>query len=160
VRNRLTVPALAVLTALAAAACRRAEAPEETGDLAPGTTLEAPAPSSGVVKSPLAQPPDGFTNEMQADNLRRQAAALGISRLGKTETAAEQESAEEPPQPLTHEESLARLRHYSQGFASQRRALDRDKTKSVPLAGKTPRLMPRVDAGAPLDAGPKDPQAP
>ncbi len=154
--------ALAAASALAAVACRRGPAPDADRPSAPEANLEAPAPSSSVITSPLASPDTSYTNAMQADSLRRQAAEMGISRIGRG--AADDSSAAEedgpPAAPLTRRQSVARLRAYSREFAAERRALEKGQPKTVALPGGTPRLLPQADSGSPLDAGPKGPAKP
>lgn len=123
-------------------------------------SLEAPAPSSTVVASPLASSGTGYTNEMQAQNLREQAAELGIQRLGKISGGTAEED-ERPP--ISYQEGLARTKAYARQFEAARRQLDRGKPKTVSIPGETPRLLPGAASGAPVEtstgeARPKDPE--
>ena len=128
--------------ALAAAACRRAPAPVGS-PTPPG--LSAPAPSSTTITLPSDKGTPGFTNEMQADYLRQQSAALGIKHLMPVTHLA----AEDEPQPLTYDEGLRRTRDMARSLAAQRRAIDGGKPKSVDIPGNTPRLLQQPDGSAP-----------
>jgi len=120
-------------------------------------TLSTPLPTGGG----LGAETTGYTNEMQAQNLREQAAELGIRRLAKP--SEQPGEPEENRAPITYEEGLARTREYAREFAAQRRAIDKDKPKSVQLTGGTPGMLPGKKEGAPVEpasdaAGPKGPE--
>ena len=134
---------LAVL-ALAAAACRRAPEPAPTTASAP-PGLSAPAPSSATITLPAEKGTPGFTNEMQADYLRQQSAAMGIKHLMPVTHLASEDEA----RPLTYAEGLERTRAMASSLAAQRRALDGGKPKSVDIPGNTPRLLQQPDGSAP-----------
>lgn len=154
-RNRLLAGTLAA--AALAAGCRR-EKPAETPVLAP-PTLAAPAPSSATTTG-LGAETQGYTNEMQAQNLREQAAELGIRRLAKPSTNGAEPEENRPA--ITYEEGLERTREYSREFEAQRHALERSKPKSVTLPTGTPGLLTGRKEGAPVEPAPEtaDPKGP
>ncbi|MFI5361620.1 MAG: hypothetical protein ACHQ49_06600 [Elusimicrobiota bacterium] len=155
---------LAASAALFAAGCRqRAPAPAPDDAVSP-TALEAPAPSSTVVTSPLGSGASGYTNEMQAQNLRAEAAQLGISRFTKPsiETGIDGDG---PVRSITAQEGIQRMRSMAREAETERHAIEGDKNKSVAIPTETPGVLPPNRGGAPIenpagDAGPKDPQTP
>ncbi len=148
-RNRLVVGA--ALAAALTAACRRAPEPTPSPALPAGDVkLSAPAPTAGG----LGAQTTGYTNEMQAQNLRDQAAALGISKLARPSDQGSETDEARPP--ITYEEGLARTREYSREFEAQRHALEKDKPKSVTLPGVTPAILPGHKEGAPVDPAPDE----
>lgn len=150
---RSKAAAVLLLSALAWA-CRRPKPPLPRADEAPpAAALDAPAPSSATIASPLAEGPGAFTNEMQAEGLRDEAARLGIERVSRPE---DEDDSEEPRPLVGEEEGLARTRAYARQFEAERHALDRDKVKNVTLPGETPGLMPARKGGAPLEPAPAD----
>lgn len=157
--GRNSLVAGAALAAALSAACRRAEPP--SAGAASGVPLEAPAPSSATLASPLGPETSGYTNEMQAQTLREEAAKLGIDRLGKP---SEQGSGSDDNRaPLTFQEGLEQTRQLSRDLEAQRHALEKDKPRTVALPGQTPRMLPGRREGAPIEpapdeTGPKDPE--
>ena len=141
----------AALTAVLAAGCRRPSAPP-AADAAGGVTLEAPAPSSTVVTSPLGADASGYTNEMQAQNLRDQAAELGISRLTKPSTDAG--DSDEPQRTITYQEGVERTLRMTREAEAERRAIEGDKNKSVAIPTQTPDLIPGDKTGVPIENAP------
>ncbi|MDE2511449.1 MAG: hypothetical protein KGL74_10025, partial [Elusimicrobia bacterium] len=93
-RNNLL--AGAALAAALTAACGK-PAPEEN---APAVNLAPPEPSSATAASPLGAETSDYTNEMQAQNLRDQAAALGIEKF----KSPHQDDEDEDDTPMTTEE--------------------------------------------------------
>ena len=90
-----------------------------------------------------------YTNEMQAENLRAQAAELGISKFGKP---MEPGSGFEAPRPtITYEEGLERTREMTLEFAAQRRVIDADENEIVALATHTPGVIPKESRGGPIE---------
>lgn len=151
---RSSLAALAALTAALAACGRSSPPPAVSEEPSAAPALAAPEPSTTTVSSPLSGQATGYTNEMQAENLRRQAARLGIEKLG--EPGAEEEEQARPP--VTYEEGLERTREYTREFEAERHALDRDRVKSVALPGETPKVISSGEQGAPLAPdGPEDP---
>ena len=134
----------AVLLAALAAGCGRAPTPAP--DPAGGVTLTAP---SATIVSPLAAQTSSYTNEMQAQNLRAEAAALGISKFGKpAEQLADTDGQRET---ITYQEGLDRTRATAREIEKQRHALERDKNKTVALPTPTPGLVPGNKEGAPIE---------
>lgn len=156
-RNNLL--AAAALAAALAAACRRAPAAPAAGD---GVELAAPAPSSTIIKDPLAAGASSYTNEMQAQNLREQAGQLGIDGLTKPSFPSEDES-ERPHRTITYQEGIERTLGMTRNAEAARHAIEGDKNKSVALPTETPGMLPANKGGAPIDgstadaAGSKDP---
>ena len=155
-RNKLVAGA-AFAAALTAGCGRGAPAPT---DAAPGVTLAAPAPSSATLASPLGAETTDYTNEMQAQNLRDQAAQLGISKFGRPSNQGSE--TEEVRAPITYDEGMARTKELSRELAAQRHAIDKDKNKTVALPGATPGILPGPKEGAPIETGPEaaDPKGP
>ncbi len=106
------------------------------------------APTSGG----LGAETSNYTNEMQAQNLRDQAAALGISKLARPSDQGAETDEARPA--ITYEEGLARTREYAREFEAQRHALEKDKPKSVTLPGATPTILPGHKEGAPVEPEP------
>lgn len=153
--RRHSLLAGAALAAALTAACGK-PAPEES---APAVTLAPPEPSSATVTSPLGAVTTDYTNEMQAQNLRDQAAALGIDKFNSPRRSDE----DEDDTPVSTEEGLARTRRLTRDLAAQRRAIDKDRDKTVVIPHDTPALIPSRKAGAPIEddpapAEPKDPE--
>lgn len=119
-------------------------------------TLEAPAPSSTVVTSPLGVDSSSFTNEMQAQNLRDQAAELGISRLAKPSTESSGDDSSEPHRTITYQEGLERTREMTREAAAERRAISSDANKSVAIPTRTPGVLAGEKAGSPIENSPQD----
>src|SRR6202040_3115655 len=136
----------AALAAALAAGCRRAPAAPLAG-AAGGVALTAPAPSSTVVTSPLGADASSYTNEMQAQNLRDQAAELGISRLAKPSTLSSPES-DEPHRTITYQEGVERTRKMTREAEAERHAIEGDKNKSVAIPTQTPGILPANKAGS------------
>jgi hypothetical protein len=133
-----------------AGACGRkpqAPAPDPSG----GVTLTAPAPSSSTVASPLGAETTGYTNEMQAQNLREQAADLGISRLAKPSMPGGFENANEPQRTITYQEGIERTREMAAEAESTRHAIEGDKNKSVALPTPTPGVLSPNKEGSPIE---------
>ncbi|MBI3565724.1 MAG: hypothetical protein HY079_11050 [Elusimicrobia bacterium] len=149
-RNRLLVGAAALAAALAG--CKRAPPPADAALPAGEVKLAAPAPA-GVG---LAAETTSYTNEMQAANLREQAAELGISRL--TRPSDQTADPDEARPMISYEEGLERTRELSQEFEAQRHAIDRDKRKTVTLPGTTPGMLPGKKEGAPVEPAPEGPE--
>ncbi len=138
------LPAL-IAALLLGAACRRApvEAPPETPELA------APAPSSSLIATPLDAAATGYTNEMQAASLIREASALGIQQIGGhiDENAA--------PAPLSgagKKERLAQLKEMRLEFARARGVLDAARDQSVALEGSTAAIISGRESGIMIGA--------
>ena len=142
-----------LLALVLTAGCRR-EAPAERSGT-PGVTLTAPTPSSSTVPSPLGAETTGYTNEMQAQNLRDEAAQLGIRKFGRPSNQGPE--SEEGAAPLTYDEGLARTRELTQSLAAQRRAIDKGKNKTVALPTTTPGILPGRKEGAPIEPAPDAP---
>jgi hypothetical protein len=107
-----------------------------------------------MITLPLSKSTTGYTNEMQAAYLQQQAASLGIKRFAPVTHLG----SEDAPAPLTYQEGLERTREMSAALASQRRAIDGGKPKSVDLPGMTPRLLqPAASGDAPVSAGSQTP---
>lgn len=150
--------ALALAAAFVFAACRRAPVPDDANA---GVILGAPAPSSTTVASPLAGQTTDYTNEMQAQNLRAEAAELGIKKFGRP--SADGADAEEGRAPLTYKEGLEQTRLLAKEFEAQRHVVDKDKNKTVVLPTSVPGILPGKKEGAPIEpapeeAGSKDPE--
>src|SRR5207247_1208801 len=100
-----------------------------------------------------------YTNEMQAQFLRDQAAELGIQRMARPSQGSAED---EERAPIGYDEGVQRTRAYARQFEAQRRSLDRDKNKTVSLSGETPVLIPGAARGAPVEGapepGPKGPE--
>lgn len=142
-RNR----ALAAAALLLAAACGQKPAAPEP-DPAGGVTLAAP--SSSTIVSPLAAETTGFTNEMQAQNLREQAAELGISRLAKPSIPGGFDNDNEPHRTITYQEGIERTREMAADAAAEQRAIEGDKNKSVALPTPTPGMLTPNKEGEPI----------
>lgn len=149
--------AAAALTAALACACRRSEEPARTE--APVPALSAP---ERMVTNPLSKETTGYTNEMQAHYIQNQAAALGIQRIAPTDQSGADSAV--PPPAITYAQGLEETRELSRALANQRRAIDRNKPKSVDLPGNTPRLLQTPadggENGAPSAPAPSAPQGP
>lgn len=155
-RNNLL--AGAALAAALTAGCRRAEPP---AGAAPGVSLEAPAPSSATLASPLGVETTDYTNEMQAQTLRDEAAKMGISRFGRPSDQGSE--TEEVRAPLTYQEGLAQTRQLARDLEARRHVIDKDKNKTVALPSAVPSILPGRKEGAPIEpapdeTGPKDPE--
>ena len=140
------------LRALAAAlilcaACKPAPAPppEETPELAP------PEPSASLVVTPLDTASTGFTNEMQAENLSKETAELGIQHISKhIEEGAPDGSRRGPPPPLSEvekKERMEQLREMRKEFTRLRRGIDAQRDKSVALPGSTAAIIKGRESG-------------
>jgi hypothetical protein len=145
----------AALAAALAAGCRRAPAAPVV-DAAGGVTLAAPAPSSTVVTSPLGAGASSYTNEMQAQNLRDQAAELGISRLSKPSIASGMDS-DAPHRTITYHEVIERTRVMTREAEAERHAIEGDKNKSVAIPTQTPDILPGNKEGSPIEDAPEGP---
>jgi hypothetical protein len=147
----------AALAAALCAGCRRAPAPPADN----GVSLTAPAPSSATVVSPLGEETTSYTNEMQAQNLRDQAADLGIKKFAQPSSQGAE--TEEIREPLTYDQGLARTKELSRDLEAQRHAIDKDKNKTVALPTGTPSMLPGRKEGSPIETAPdetapKDPE--
>jgi hypothetical protein len=140
----------AALAASLAAGCKREPAPEPP-DILNGPTLDAPAPSSTMLKDPLAAGASTYTNEMQAENLRDEAAKLGIDGLTKPSFPAEDDSPR-PHRTITYQEGIERTLGMTRNAEAARHAIEGDKNKSVALPTETPDMLPANKAGAPIDS--------
>ncbi len=144
--NRLCVGAA---LAVALAGCRRApDAPVSVT-----SALEAPAPSSAVVTSPPDSGASAYTNEMQAENLRAQAAELGIARLAKPSTAAEFEQPR-PRRTITRQEGIALTREMAREAEAARLGIEGDKNRPIAIPTETPGLIPGDNKGSPIETAP------
>src|SRR5579859_209636 len=116
-----------------------------------GVKLASPA---AMVASPLGpgKPDAAFTNDMQARFLQDQAAKLGISRFAKASNLAGEQS-REVAAPIGYDEGLERVRAMSRALSTQRRAVDRGRYDTVPLAGETPQIITSPQ-GAPPGGAP------
>lgn len=137
--NRL----LAALTAALwiGAACKRA--PDAASE-APVPELAAPAPSSTFVSTPLDTASTGYTNEMQAENLRKEAAEMEGPPQG-------------PPPPLSKaevRERRRRLRELTRELERMRRGMEGGRDKSVTLPGDTVSPIPGQAPDGALDSRP------
>lgn len=125
------------------------EAVEATPDLA------APAPSSSLIMTPLDTAATGFTNEMQAANLRRETAELGIQQISKHIDENSRQGSRETPPPLSEvekKERIEELRQMRQEFTRMRRDIDDARDKSVTLPGNTAAIIPGRKSGGLLGA--------
>lgn len=149
---RASPSAVAVLVAaLACAACKRA--PEQAA--APASPDLAPLPpSSALVVTPLDNAATGFTNEMQAANLSKQTADLGIQHITKHHDESNEDDAPTgPPPPLSDvekKERLEQLRTMTKQYSKMRRSIDADRDKSVSLPGATAAMIPGRKSGGAL----------
>ena len=150
--------AVAALAAALSAGCRRAAPAEETG-AAPGVELAPPTPSSTTLASPLGSAATGYTNEMQAQSFREQAAKMGISKLSPPAKRGETDEEDGRP-PATYDEGLARTEELTRDLAAQRRALERGKNKVVDLPTGTPGILPAKKEGGPIEPAPDAPKGP
>ena len=144
-----------LLAALAAASCRRA--PKPAPDPSSGVTLAAPTPSSTTVASPLGEVTTGYTNEMQAENLRGQAVELGISRLTRPSTRSGAENDDAPHRTITYQEGIERTRDMAAEAEAERHAIEGDKNKSVAIPTDTAGVIPAKKTGAPIENAPETP---
>ena len=135
------------VAALVLAACGRKPAPPEP-DPAGGVSLAAP--SSSTIVSPLAAESTGYTNEMQAQNLREQAAELGINRLAKPSVPGGFDNDNEPHRTITYQEGIERTREMAADAEAERRAIEGDKNKSVALPTPTPGILTPNKEGEPI----------
>ncbi len=132
------------------AGCRRAPEPAGASALPSGdVALSTPVPTGGGLSAATT----GYTNEMQAQNLRDQAAQLGIRKL--TRPSDQGSESEEIRAPISYEEGLERTREYSRQFEAQRHAIEKDRRKTVTLPSATPVILPGPKEGAPIEAGTK-----
>ena len=148
-RNRLF--AGAALAAALAAACKPAPpapAPDPTG----GAKLAAPA---ATIPSPLGSGASTYTNEMQAQNLRDQAAQLGITRFARPSAPLGSEAENDHPT-ITYQEGLDRTRQLAGEIEAERHALEKDKNKTVAIPNQTPAILSGDKRGAPIDGAPDD----
>jgi len=136
-----------VFAALVLAACGRKPAAPES-DPAGGVSLAAP--SSSTIVSPLAAETTGFTNEMQAQNLREQAAELGISRLAKPSIQGGFDNDNEAHRTITYQEGIERTREMAADAEAERHAIEGDKNKSVALPTPTPGILTPNKEGEPI----------
>ena len=138
----------AVLLAALAAGCKRGPKPSVVDN---SVTLAAPAPSSATVASPLGSAATGYTNEMQAENLRGQAAELGISRLTRPSSRSGAENDDAPHRTITYQEGIERTREMAADAEAERHAIEGDKNKSVALPSSTAGVVPANKTGAPIE---------
>jgi hypothetical protein len=136
-----------VVAALVLAACGRKPAPSAP-DTAAGVVLSAP--SSSTIASPLGAETTGYTNEMQAQNLRDQAAELGISRLAKPSIPGGFDNSNEPHRTITYQEGIERTREMAAEAEAERRSIEGDKNKSVALPTPTPGMISPNKEGEPI----------
>lgn len=146
----------AVLAAALGAACRRA--PEAPADPAGGVTLAAPA---AAIVSPLGTDTSSYTNEMQAQNIRAEAASLGIAKFARPSEAASE--ADGRHETITYQEGLERTRATAREFEAERHEIDKDKNKTVALPTQIPGMISSKKTGSPIenpaeDSGSKDPE--
>ncbi|MDE2491753.1 MAG: hypothetical protein KGM24_12980, partial [Elusimicrobia bacterium] len=128
--------------------CRRAPAPEPPP--AAGVDLTPPAPSSSLVITPLDKAATGYTNEMQAENLRQQVKQLGIRQISLPTEENVADQGERPP--VSYDEGLARTRAYARQFQAQRYEMtraERERTVSV-RPGDVPRDLSQGPGGSPV----------
>jgi hypothetical protein len=156
--RRNNIPAGTLLLAALAAGCGK-PAPE-TG-ASPGVTLSPPEPSSATVASPLGAETTDYTNEMQAQTLRDEAAKMGITRFGRPSDQGSE--TEDVRAPLTYREGLAQTHQLALDLEARRHVIDKDKNKTVALPSAVPAILPGRKQGGPIapppDAdGPKDPE--
>lgn len=135
---------MAAAALLFGAACKRAsvELPGQTPELTP------PAPSSSLVMTSLDKAATGYTNEMQAAHLKKQAAMLGIQQIGRhiKDGKSGQEN-RDAPAPLSEVETrgrMAQLKEMRLEFTRMRRSIDDARDKSVVLPGSTTAIIPRL----------------
>jgi hypothetical protein len=149
VRRSSGLAGAALLAALAAACGRKpaAPAPDPSG----GVSLAAPTPSSATVASPLGAETTGYTNEMQAQNLRDQAASLGISRLAKPSVPGGFDNSNEPHRTITYQEGIERTREMAAEAEAERHSIEGDKNKSVALPTQTPGVLTPNKEGSPVE---------
>jgi hypothetical protein len=124
-------------------------APDPSG----GVTLAAPPPSP--MTSPLGPATSGYTNEMQAQNLRAEAAELGINRFGKPSVPLASDDGEpsgETQRTITYQEGIQRTRSMAREVEAERHAIDRDKNKTVAIPTTTAGVLPPNKAGAPIES--------
>lgn len=144
----------AVLAAalLLSGACKRAPEPavEETPELA------APEPSSSLIATPLDSASTGFTNEMQAANLTKETAEMGIRHISRhLEDSAPAPERRGPPPPMSAEEKeerMERLREMREEFTRMRRGIDAQRDKTVALPGSTAAIIKGRESGGILGA--------
>lgn len=129
------------------AACGRKPAPSEAE---PAAGVSLAAPSSSTIASPLGAETTGFTNEMQAQNLREQAAELGIKRLAKPSIQGGFDNDNEPHRTITYQEGIERTRAMAADAEAERRAIEGDKNKSVALPTATPGMLTPNREGSPI----------
>ncbi|MFI5348633.1 MAG: hypothetical protein ACHQ2Z_03745 [Elusimicrobiota bacterium] len=157
-RNRLF--AGAALAVALACACKR---PPEAAAPAASTGPALAAPSFGTVKSPLGGETSSYTNEMQAQNLRDQAADLGISKFAKPTVGSGLDPDERPHRTITYQEGVQRTLKITRQAEAARHAIEGDKNKSVAIPTQTPGNLSVDKTGSPIESspeapGPKDPQ--
>ena len=146
----------AALAAALAAGCRRApDAPSPAPDSAAGVTLAAPAPSSTVVISPLDSGASSYTNEMQAQNLRDEAAQLGIRRFARPSAELGSETQDDRPT-IGYQEGLDRTRAYEREIEAERHSIEKDKNKPVTVPGQTPAILFGDKQGVPIAKDPDE----
>lgn len=137
---------------LLGAACKRAPAPApaETPELAP------PEPSSSLIATPLDSATTGFTNEMQAENLTKETAELGIQHISKHIEEGQAEAERRgPPPPLSEvekKERLQQLKEMREEFTRMRRGIDAQRDKTVALPGTTAAIIKGRESGGILGA--------
>ena len=157
-RNR-RLTAVAAAVALACGCKRAPAAPAPAVSSGPELT----APSSGTVKSPLGDETSSYTNEMQAQNLRDQAADLGISKFAKPTMGSGLDPDERPHRTITYQEGVQRTLKITRQAEAARHAIEGDKNKSVAIPTQTPGNLSSDKTGSPIinapeDPGPKDPR--
>ncbi|MFI5345518.1 MAG: hypothetical protein ACHQ51_04005, partial [Elusimicrobiota bacterium] len=113
-----------------------------------------PTPSSATLASPLGTQTSDYTNEMQAQNLRDQSTQLGIAKFAQP--SAQDDDEERGPM-VSAEEGLEHTREMTQQLAAQRRAIDKERNKSVVLPTSTPAIIPTRKEGAPIEPPPDEP---
>jgi hypothetical protein len=137
---------------LLGAGCKRAPAPapEETPELSP------PEPSSSLIVTPLDSATTGFTNEMQAANLTKETADLGIQQISKhIEEGQSGQERRGPPPPLSEvekKERLEQLKEMREEFTRMRRGIDAQRDKTVALPGSTAAIIKGRESGGVLGA--------
>ncbi len=121
-------------------ACQRAPiiVPAETPALAP------PEASSLLVVTPLDKAAADYTNEMQADNLRRETAELGIRTVNQR-AAEDEANHEESKVPIAGK--LEQLREMRLELTRLRHGIESAYDKSVALPGPTVTLISRRESG-------------
>lgn len=131
------------------AACKRA--PIEPSAV-PTPDLPPPPPSSSLVITPLDTASTGYTNEMQAANLRRETAEMDIRHISKHYEEGEQPRSGPPPllSDVEKKERLEQLRDMTRQFTRMRLSIDGAHDKSVTLPGNTAIMIPRPTPGGPL----------